>query len=573
MDKNKDIFAPPLPEELSSARAVENAPTNDLFAAPSPEELGQQPKQQEVGSIEAALRGLGQGASLGFADEISAAVRAPFSEKTYEELRDQARAADTAAKEQHPYLYGGGELGGAIGTAFIPGLNLAKLPSVGGRVAAAAGIGAAAGLGGSDADLLKGEIGQAAKDTATGGAIGGVFGAAAEALSPAMRYVSKKASERAVASALDTIHPRMAELKKFYGSDKLQQIGRELIDQNIIKPFDTADDVYRKLVDRTQEIGESIAVKVDDMAQSPLLQSRNFANEMKSEIASDLGQSPNAPAALEKISKYLDETVAKTGTPGEPVITRHMEFVPNKPKAPEFELSKVPGTPKQVGIDPLTGEPLFSPTEVAQAGFAAPEAPGFSKQLVEKRIQSSPTMSALDAWNLQKDIGSAVNYGKKINDLPESQQALETIRKRLSDTIKAADPTGEVAALQNQYHLLESAEGMAKNEAARMQANQSAGLGEGVYGALGAAAGGIPGAIIGAGGKYLWRTRGASTVAYGMDKLSKMLSAAPEAFGSYAPILKQAAQKGGSQLAVTHYLLSQRDPKYREQLDKTLNSK
>ena len=56
---------------------------------------------------------------------------------------------------------------------------------------------------------------------------------------------------------------------------------------------------------------------------------------------------------------------------------------------------------------------------------------------------------------------------------------------------------------------------------------------------------------------------GASLKATGADKLSKILSQAPEAMGKYAGVLRDAAQRGNNALGVTHFLLMQKDPNYR----------
>lgn len=57
------------------------------------------------------------------------------------------------------------------------------------------------------------------------------------------------------------------------------------------------------------------------------------------------------------------------------------------------------------------------------------------------------------------------------------------------------------------------------------------------------------------------RERGSSTMAVGADKLADILRATPEALGPFAPMLQDAATKGTTSLALTHYLLS-KDPSY-----------
>lgn len=125
-----------------------------------------------ISSTESAIRGAVQGASLGFADEATAGVESLFTDKTYAQARDESRAAYEAAKNANPNTYLTGELGGGVATAFIPGLNLAKGASLAKMAAQGAGIGAAAGLGSSVADLTEGDIGGAIADTAIGAGLG-----------------------------------------------------------------------------------------------------------------------------------------------------------------------------------------------------------------------------------------------------------------------------------------------------------------------------------------------------------------------------------------------------------------
>jgi hypothetical protein len=83
--------------------------------------------QPDVGGLESAVRGAGQGLSFGFADEAEAAARAAYyramgDKRNYGDIYDQelnnARARNTAASSQHPWWYYGGE---AAGTVAVPG--------------------------------------------------------------------------------------------------------------------------------------------------------------------------------------------------------------------------------------------------------------------------------------------------------------------------------------------------------------------------------------------------------------------------------------------------------------------
>jgi hypothetical protein len=148
-----------------------------------------------VPQLESGLRGAAQGASLGFADEITGGLEALLTDKSYEQARDESRANYKAAQEANPITYGASEFGGGVATALVPGLNAGKLATLGGRVAANAGLGALAGAGMSEAD----NAGTLAKDAAMGGALAGGLSYGLEKAAPyakqGAKYIGQKLSD------------------------------------------------------------------------------------------------------------------------------------------------------------------------------------------------------------------------------------------------------------------------------------------------------------------------------------------------------------------------------------------
>lgn len=168
-------------------------------------------------------RGLVQGLTLGFGDELAGAYGAftakppegglspteisGFVAEQYRKSRDESRAAFKAAEQAYPKTSSTSEVAGGLLSLFIPGVAAEKL-AVGGAKAAktgatavkaaskvkeAAAIGATAGLGTSEADLTKGEVGQAAVDTGIGAATGALMQKAGEkVLVPGLQAISKR---------------------------------------------------------------------------------------------------------------------------------------------------------------------------------------------------------------------------------------------------------------------------------------------------------------------------------------------------------------------------------------------
>lgn len=179
--------------------------------AQQPEQPVATQQQPGVSGWEAAGRGALQGLSLGFGDELygAGAGAVDFLKGegfNYSTNRDEARAANDRAREAHPGAYLAGEIGGGVAlpfgaaglaarggaaglaagrvTGLAPEVVAATMP---GRIAQGAGqgarVGAAYGLGTSNADLTEGDVSGTLAETAKGAAGGALLGGA---LTPAV---------------------------------------------------------------------------------------------------------------------------------------------------------------------------------------------------------------------------------------------------------------------------------------------------------------------------------------------------------------------------------------------------
>lgn len=154
-----------------------------------------------VSQTESGLRGAAQGASLGFADEITGGVSALYDVATtekelsdipdlYTQRRDESRAAYKEAEEQNPISYGAGQVAGGVASMAVPGLGGANLAKLG-------ATGAAYGLGASEEEDISGM----AKDAALGGLVGAGGGAVAKQVG----NVAKRGLSSATNKARDVI--------------------------------------------------------------------------------------------------------------------------------------------------------------------------------------------------------------------------------------------------------------------------------------------------------------------------------------------------------------------------------
>lgn len=119
-----------IPKFEDTEEIVEEVPkfeeTEEIPLAVQPQSL-EQLLTPDISARESFLRGGAQGATFGFADEIEGAVKTPFSDKSYEELRDLARAEYKAAEDVNPKTFMTGD---ALASIAVPGASLKALSKV-----------------------------------------------------------------------------------------------------------------------------------------------------------------------------------------------------------------------------------------------------------------------------------------------------------------------------------------------------------------------------------------------------------------------------------------------------------
>jgi hypothetical protein len=185
------------------------------------------PKSEpKTSQLEAASRGLAQGITFGFADELTAAAESTLTGKPYSKAVEESRAGYETASKEFPKTSFAGEFVGGAGSALIPGvgaLGRAAQIAKAGTAAAKTGqmirggaqLGALAGLGATE-DIAN--IPQAARDigvaAATGGAVGGAIGKASQKIaeSPAAQKAIGAVSEGA-ASVRDRLIGKSTKFK------------------------------------------------------------------------------------------------------------------------------------------------------------------------------------------------------------------------------------------------------------------------------------------------------------------------------------------------------------------------
>lgn len=169
-----------------------------------------------MGGAEALARGAYDSATLGFGDEGAAALSVkPFEGNwggQYQANLDRVRAEQKASADAHPWLFGGGQVAGAVPSMLVPGgaaVKGASLLEKMGTGALAGGLyGGAYGAGSADGNLA---------DRALGAGVGAMVGGATGGAVPAIGAgVGKVVGGLTGASAVPTRAATKTQANAFY---------------------------------------------------------------------------------------------------------------------------------------------------------------------------------------------------------------------------------------------------------------------------------------------------------------------------------------------------------------------
>ncbi len=208
-------------------------------------------------------------------------VQGPGLVDAYRKSRADAREANAADKEAHPWLQIAAQLGGAMFQP-IPGGSVGKSAPLADKVGASAlqgaGLGAANAVGDSEADLtkiiqpdegqsrwdaFKKEGGATLKDAwngaTTGGAVGAATGAAGPLFNKAAEYLRGKAGLSAVkaAGASRGISNKLAEAG-LEDTQDVEKLGRGFIENKLIPVFGSKQGVLNRVEDLQGVEGKKI---------------------------------------------------------------------------------------------------------------------------------------------------------------------------------------------------------------------------------------------------------------------------------------------------------------------------
>jgi hypothetical protein len=470
--------------------------------------------QTEPTELESAGRGLAQGGTLGFADEIAGAGQkvgmwlqglmnnqdlneeskakyADLVSKSYGQGRDEYRAADVEAQKANPTAYGAGQLTGGIASGLAMG---------GTGLGAMTAQGAVQGLGSSEADLTEGDVLGAGKDVLMGGALGAGAGLAGKALSKVpvkdlTSKISKYLGKGAEKLAVNATGATASQASKFS-----PEAGRELLERGLVKFGDTTENIAERAA---KELGESEAT----------------------------------------IGRSLSELDKQGVTVSNEKIVREIEDQINTLKSDPSQADLVRKLQSTLNDITMSGEQAVPISQAEQIKR------GFQRKVNWNTPETNP---------LNAKVSDVYKEGVEAAAL----EADPALAKQFTEAKKT-------------YGLISPIEEAAQRRALAQNQTPFGGFGDILAGGFGSVAG-IPGALAGVAAKRVIAPRIASSAAVVTDTaskaLAKLVEKTPESFGKYASILKTAALKGGNSLAVADYVLSSKDPEYKKLKDAAMTA-
>lgn len=523
--------------------------------------------------VESAISGLSQGLTFGYGDEIIGAGRAAIGKITgdatpfgdlYRGYRDEQRARVDQAKVDNPKSFIGGTIGGAVGTAVIPGAATllpgkatiaakavsAVTPKLGGsfigNVGRATAGGAIAGAGFSETDPTKSPKDAEAfgTDVAKGGLLGAVtqgafsvIGKTANALRPSV--LRETAAKKAVQAA-----GGMTKEMRDLGPEGVKALGTRLLQEKVVTAGASLEDIAQRAASSKESAGKAIGSAldtVDDLVatgkqlidEGALFPGLPAAGKAKAKEMLDKQFQFNMARIGQRIQKELIEPNA-----GNPLLKGEMA-----------KLAEIASDFVSAGSKTMRQGNVIKGTQGKVTNFNSETVPQAFKQELYTVIKTELDDVVAKTGNLEAGIAKALGLG----GTPKG--AVGARNTSASDAYQAAKKT---------YGAMAETEDMALKSLGRTQANKTISLTDTIAGVGGMAGGGPVGAIALGVGNKLIRRYGDSLAAVGATKAAEVLEKAPMLLGKFAGVLNTAAKNGS--LPATHVELM-KDPDYRRILD------
>lgn len=208
----------------------------------------------------------------------------------YELYRDQARRASEERSDRSPIASTLGEMTGAIGTGVLTGA--ASIPAM-------MAEGAVYGLGSAEGDASS-QLTDAALSAATGAGLGVIGKGAGKVFDKAKNYMSSAAERQAVKA----LNPTTAQMKGIFDE---QRMGRALLDEDLVGPLRSTSSMQKKALSAEQKLAKDLDVAYDEVGGPPIPVEEVAARltQRAEEIAPEVANRP----VVKKILDFTDDLI------------------------------------------------------------------------------------------------------------------------------------------------------------------------------------------------------------------------------------------------------------------------
>jgi len=538
----------------------------------------------EVSLTESAIRGAGQAASFGFQDEIAGGLESALDKLSgsdeslsdlYTKRRDESRLLNDTAYKVNPKAYTSGEIGGNIATAFIPGLNVVKGASLAKIAGKAAVQGFLSGAGSSNSELTDGKF---YEDAAVGGTVGAVLGVAGKRVGDYSQrfldgnYLSKKANiQSAKALGLERA------TRKKLGEEKVQEIGRQALDENIFDIGSGAEEMFtrnKSFLERNQDARNSVYNLIDSHDIKPF-DPTLLASEVEKKLGNFNKLAPVNSSKAAKLRDGISSIKVESLSPSEMQSAQRLMQSDSMSldEAMEFIEAERPYGQKALNTSMQSGQRIVKSLQDNSKFTTLKPSPSDElmadmSMMSRERLNQSAEVAGDILKRKEKALARELNNpntspqrSKEImNEVLEIQMVADKVSSR--SRMQTGSPEASVKDIGQGVRDINKSTSTAldtnlllDNKVAR-EANKQFHLTD----------------VISLSGqnpmlyfpKKVWEEYGNKTLALGMDRLDKHLIQNPQKLGKYQNVLQQAAQKGSTSLGIANFILMNKDPEYRK---------
>jgi hypothetical protein len=387
-------------------------------------------EKKDLSNLDVAGLAALQSLSFGGADEIKAAIEAPFSDKTYEQIRDEERELVKQAEESNPGLYNTMSFGaGVIPAIASGGLGLVKsaasaakaVPSLAKIAGLGAAQGAAQGLGSSEVDNISDLGVDVASGAGLGATVGGAIGAGVRGVSSLASTVLPKAKDFAYDIPL---------VKPFLRSRKLKKEGIDV----------ASDRAGQRIIKDSEKLAKDMQQTLENIYKSS---SKGVGKILKR--SSDQGLEADISQDLARMQKSIQNTNPATAE-GKASL-QELQSIIDKYKQNKTLLKK-PGTLVKTGEEKALEKLLNKQNKLSEQAKLVNEPVNFTEPEISENFVKS--LETRQGKTFVEPITSGEFNPIKIVNEPEiianlNAQELQTLKRQIGD-ISAKQDIGDIAS-------------------------------------------------------------------------------------------------------------------------------